>query len=138
MIVRLDKVITTLDGEPVTGDRGKPMTIGDAALLALTATAQNESPDGLEKFRRYELAKKLKMLLEVDLSPEEVAKLKERVGAIFNVVVVGRVWDALDGKEGPVDGPQFAVKDENGGENEKPQSALLPHDLGRRSRARLV
>jgi len=57
---------------------------------------QNES--GVDKVKKYELAKKVYIGGEVDLIAEEITLIKERIGDIFAPVIVGQVFDILEGK----------------------------------------
>jgi hypothetical protein len=99
MIVNLSAVLKDLDGKPLPPQDGKALKVGDACVFALVAVTQNDTADGGEKFKRWEIARKINGLLEVDLSVEEIAKCKELVGKTWSTVVVGAVWTALEGKE---------------------------------------
>lgn len=64
---------------------------------ALLANYESErSADGQEKYKRWELATKIKKDV-VNLSAEEVTKIKDLIGKAFAPSVVGPVYDILEG-----------------------------------------
>lgn len=52
---------------------------------------------GEEKYKRYQLANKIDVDGEVDLTIDELSTIKSLVGAGFSVYVVGSIWDILEG-----------------------------------------
>ena len=104
MKIRVDAVLKNHRGEPlkVSNETG-----AESATLASTvelALVQNRSPDhqtGAAKYRIYQLLQKLTGSGdEVDLPVEDIALLKELIGEFqgFGPVVVGAVYDALEGR----------------------------------------
>lgn len=96
----VDKEILTLTGKPVGEDGapltngGKPMTVGACIVNALMGDA---SGDGVAKANRYKLAVKLVSGGEVDLSPEDLVKIKESIGSSqYLPLVVGQVYAWTD------------------------------------------
>lgn len=89
--------------------RGKPViekektTLGDAAIKALMAITADEKPDGAESFKNYQLADKVHDNAECELTVEETAKIKERIGMVFGPAIVGPAYllieKAADKKE---------------------------------------
>lgn len=77
---------------------GAILTLGDICIEALLMTQANTQIDGKEKYKRYELAKALDGATEADLSAEDVTLIKKLVGDIYTPLVVGLVYDALEGK----------------------------------------
>lgn len=84
------------DGEPIK-EGEKPLTLGRAALMALTITLPDDANmTGEEKFKLGQLANRVYTDKPVDLSAEEIATLKKRIGKAFNSLVVFRAWPLLD------------------------------------------
>ena len=97
MLVKTDVVLKTLTGETMKDSDGKGEVI-DATLKlcicnALLSTVQNEK--GIDKVKKYDLAMKCYKNDEVELTPEEVSLIRERVGEIFSPIVVGQVFEVL-------------------------------------------
>ena len=88
-----------LDGEPMKDENGKTILLSVPCINSLLATAQNEQTEPIEKLTRWLLAQKLTMAKEViDLTIEEVAKIKELTGRYMPTLVMGSVWKLLEGK----------------------------------------
>ena len=45
----------------------------------------------------YFLAKKVSEGGEIELKSEEISKIKEKIGKYMGALIVGQVWDALEG-----------------------------------------
>lgn len=87
------------DGKIV--DTGTKLTLRKVCTEALMLNNPQESVDGEEKFKRYQLALKVNISVtdEVDLSTEEITKIKRLVGASYGTGVVGPAFDMLEKKE---------------------------------------
>lgn len=73
-----------------------PMTLGDAAVTALESPLTDDGTDGKKKFERDALARKVYNNAAAELSPEDVALIKERIGKFWNAPQVGAAWPLLD------------------------------------------
>lgn len=92
MKIKLNEHITDFAGEPIEG-----LSVGDAIINSLmTMLKGEENMDGKAKFELFALASKLHGKEEVDLSLDEAAKIKDRVGRIYTPLIVGRLWNVLD------------------------------------------
>ena len=98
MRIKLDTVITNLNGEPVFMDNEQKdqATIGKLVVEGLLAPDQQAS--GAEKMLRYKMAVRI-----VDLHPdnnvftvEEAAKIKDVIGRCYSPLIVGRVYEAIE------------------------------------------
>ena len=102
MKIDFSQTLSTLDGEQFTdnvGGKDVPVNLGKICIGALDATYQDETNlTGSEKYARFELIAKLKSASEVDVSSEDVTKLKTLIGKRYGVTVVGAAYDALEGK----------------------------------------
>ena len=90
--------IKQLDGEPMRKDDKQIFTLNDAVQNALLATYQDEpNLDGVEKSRRFWLAKKINdQRKDPPVTSDEIALIKKLIAKAFNPLVVGRAWDMLD------------------------------------------
>lgn len=95
------KTFKTRDGETIMlGDTGKPMTGFDACIISLDYTTKPIS--GEEKYKRYQLSKKVEMASSVDndFTVEELSFLKTVIGDYpFNPNQCGQLWDWIDQKD---------------------------------------
>jgi len=85
-------------GKPITDIvDGKPteFTLG-AALERAAMFGGNPQTTAQQKFEQYKLAQKLASSDHVELTAEEVSRLKELTGAMFTPIAVGAVWTALE------------------------------------------
>ena len=93
------KQLLGVDGVPLqNGDAHPqvPLTLGDAAVMALETQAQNETLTGLEKFKLDALARKIYKQKDVALTMDEIVTIKDRIGKIEPAIVVGASWSLLD------------------------------------------
>ncbi len=102
MKIDFDVVLKNIEGKVFKGvDDGaeKDLTLKDACIVVLTSDIPIEEPrpDGAEKFKRYELAVKLKTGGVIDIPSEEVAKVKRLIGLMCQVQLVGACYNALEG-----------------------------------------
>ena len=100
MKLALNQTIHNLDNQPIKdGPSNEELTVKAVCIFALSAVIQGENPSGQEKFDRHILAMKIKDADDpVDLTVEEIAKLKELVGRVptFGPTIVGPVYLALE------------------------------------------
>jgi len=76
-----------VDGQAV--DATVQMGIVNALLSAV------EKDKGVEKIKKYELAKKVYSNVEVDLNEDEIKLIKDRVGELYAPVIVGQIYELL-------------------------------------------
>ena len=97
MLVKVDSKLKALDGTVIVDNDGKgnavEATVRMALVNAILSPVQKET--GMEKVKKYELAKRIHDTDEVELSPEEIELIKDRVGEIYTPVVVGQVLELL-------------------------------------------
>lgn len=101
MKIKTDVVLKNLDGQVMKDNDGKgnavDATLKMAIVNAVLAPVQNEK--GTDKIKKYELAMKVHKNKEVDLAAEDISLIKERVGELFPPLIVGQVYNLLEGKE---------------------------------------
>ena len=101
MVIKVNTPLKTLGGEVMQDNDGKgnvmDATLKTVIVNALLSPVERES--GVEKMKKYELATRIyKSEDEVELSAEEITLIKARVGELFAPLVVGQVYNALEGK----------------------------------------
>lgn len=99
MKIDITTQILNLQGEPFkNGDNeDSPLTLRDVCITSLSSVIPKEDLDGVEKFKRYQLAQKIYSAhKEVTLTAEDISKIKELVGKIYNIPVVGAVYLLLE------------------------------------------
>ncbi len=75
-----------------------PLRLGDVVGVACLSPVEGDDKlSGQKKYDLFALAQKCAGD-SVDLSAEEIATLKERVGRVYAPLVVGRVFDLVDPK----------------------------------------
>ena len=101
MLIKVDTLLKTMDGQVM-----KDMVDGEAVDATLRMAMVNavlspiEKESGMDKVKKFNLAKKIHDAeSEVDLTVEEVSLVKERIGEVFPVLIVGQVFNLLEGKE---------------------------------------
>ena len=96
-ITGLDRVLVDLRGRELT-EGGEPFTLRAAVAGALLSQPSGENMTGQQKYRRYKLAFMIMEAQgEVELAAEDVAEIKTATGAVYLPLVVGQVWDLLEG-----------------------------------------
>jgi len=90
--VSFRKVEKTDNGEVET-----PVTVADAIQANLLA--ENQEATSSERYQCFQLAERLKRAEgEVEFSAEEIVLIKKITGRNPNPLIIGRIWDALEGK----------------------------------------
>ncbi len=104
MKVDVTQTLTALSGEAVRepaaedGEKGKEFTLRAACVNALMAVMEKDNNlSGEDKLKSFELAKRIQNDPEPDLTPEELTKIKDRVGKAYGPVIVGPVFTILNG-----------------------------------------
>ena len=100
LIVGLDRIVQTPDGNKVVDQQGKPLTYKD---LLFQACWEEPNPEvhkialsGQVKMKAYELSKVIKAADgEVELEPEDVVLLKELAAFGFNIPAYGVFMEFL-------------------------------------------
>jgi len=96
-ITGLDRALVDLRGRELIAE-GEPLTFRGAVAGALLSQPSGENLSGAKKYRRYRLARLVMDAQgEVELTAEDVAEIKQAVGEVYLPLVVGQVWDWLEG-----------------------------------------
>lgn len=102
MKINVNQTLKNLAGQPMKDQDGEGNVVDATLKLALVnaVLAPSQKESGVDKVRKYELARKIHVSDEVDLTAEEIALCKKAVGEVFpSPLIVGQVMDLLEGKE---------------------------------------
>lgn len=94
MKYQLATQLLNLDGSPIKGPTGDIITFKTVCVACLVQAQDKATEDKVAAFKlavKIETAKK-----EVELSAEEVSRIKRLVGETMPVVIVGRVHEILE------------------------------------------
>ena len=93
--------LVSFDGPLV--EAGKPITLKQMAILALSVAIPDEQGvGGDEKFKRYQLADRISQSTEaVEVTAEEIAKIKMLLGKGWGAMIVGPSYMLLEGGSVP-------------------------------------
>jgi hypothetical protein len=102
MKVDTTQVLKTLDGQVMKDNDGQGNAVDATLKMALVnsilSPVQKES--GIDKVKKFNLAQRVYKDDEVELTAEDITLIKERVGETFAPIIVGQVWNILEGKNG--------------------------------------
>ena len=98
MKINVDETLKTLDGQTMMDNDGNGNAVEASlkTLLVNAVLAPTKDEKGVDKVRKYELAKLIFKGGEVDLTAEDITLIKKQVGENFAPIVVGQVWDILE------------------------------------------
>jgi hypothetical protein len=86
-----------IDGKPIVPEKdAPPLTLGDVAASALTATFKDENPSGQDKVKRWALALRVHNAKDAELTVDDVKTIKDMIGKAYGPVIVGPSWAILD------------------------------------------
>jgi len=81
----------------------RPITLRDLCCAALTNATPGETLQGTEKMRRFTLAQRIYTDDVAELLADDIVLLKKIIDTLYNVVIVGAAWTALE--EGETSAP---------------------------------
>lgn len=96
MLVKVDVSLKTLDGKTMkdnVGGQAEDATVRMVIVNSVLAPVQSEK--GVDKVKKYELAKRIFKENEVDLNEDEIKLIKDAVGENFAPIVVGQIYELL-------------------------------------------
>lgn len=100
MKIDVTQKIIGVDGiKPLENIENKcDLTLRDVCINAILAPDEKQR-DGKKKFEDFEIFVKLRdAKKEVDLSSEEISRIKEKAVFALGVLVMGQVWSMLEKK----------------------------------------
>ena len=97
MKVKVNNQLNDVEGQPLQGEKGRTLTMRDVCINSLLTPVQGD--DEKAKWEKYEIFKKLRDAKdEVELKLEELNVVKKAVGKIQSQLLMGQVWEMLEGK----------------------------------------
>ena len=102
MKIDVTQNLAALDGSLITDgtEENKPVLLKTVLVNALMASLEDDkNQTGEDKLKNWTLSKDIHDGTELDLTPEQLSKLKERVGKVYTTAVVGPVFNILNGSE---------------------------------------
>ena len=91
-----DTVLVGVTGKPLK-DADGPLTLKGAATNALVVTLESDKNSlGPDKFRRWELARRINENPKILVKTEEISIIKERIGIAYGPDVVGPSWELIE------------------------------------------
>ncbi len=98
MKVDMTQTLITIDGKPLTDADDKAVTLQTVCINALLATLDvDKNLSGEDKMAAHTLATRIHGEAEPNLEPEDLTKLKERIGKMYGPAVVGPAYAILNG-----------------------------------------
>jgi len=95
------RILKTIDGKNLKKEDDLDVSVRDVMLNSLLANFPDEQGlAGEEKVKRYILATKIHNDSNPDLSIEELSLIKGLVGKMYSALIVGQMWEILEGKDG--------------------------------------
>jgi hypothetical protein len=92
------KVINILTGKVFINEDKTEITLKNVACVALFSNLQDEIIDGEEKLKRYDLGTRIIKNPKIELTAEEVVKIKELISKTYTTIIVGKVFEMIEGK----------------------------------------
>lgn len=106
MKINVNQVLKNFNGsvlkEAIPGGGTEEITLGVVCTNAALSFNPQKPVPGTEKIKGYEIARKIyiaKESGEVELTAEEISYLKRYIGELFAPIVVGLVYELLEGKK---------------------------------------
>jgi len=96
MLVKVNVPLLTMDSQVMKDSvdgQAVDATVQTAIVNAVLSPVQKES--GIDKVKKYELAKRIYASDEVDLNEDEIKMIKDAVGENFAPIVVGQIYELL-------------------------------------------
>lgn len=78
------------------------LRLGDVCVNALMATLQDDNSDGIQKLKRFNLARKIKGRVDEDYQAVQInsknkTMILDMAGKVYSTMIYGRLHEALEG-----------------------------------------
>jgi hypothetical protein len=100
MKVNFSAPMVDLDGKPILqgAEGSEPAQLKHVALIALGNASDPKQPDdAAKKMRCFDLMVKIANGGELELTPEDAALIKEKIGIGYPPLIMGRAFEHLNG-----------------------------------------
>lgn len=98
MKINFNIELKDMDGKPIMETKDKPLLLDKVCVNAVLSEIPDEKTTGEQKLQRFQLAKKIYGAGEIDVTAEEIVLLKDKIGKLYLPLVVGQVFEILEGK----------------------------------------
>ena len=102
-MIDFDAPILDMDDQPIKGEDDRVMRIGEAAVNSLMAALPDDKSDGVQKLKRYNLARKIKGSADdeeyprVHLSSKQKTLVLGQAEQLWSTLIYSRIHEALEG-----------------------------------------
>jgi len=99
MKIKLDQKIMSVDGIKALSNQETKcdMTLKDVCINSILQPEKDDT--GIQKMEAYELFVKLRNCqTEIELTAEEIAQIKKKIGLIYMPLILGQAFNMLEGK----------------------------------------
>lgn len=101
MKINFTQLLHGLDDKPIKDEKDADVLLSTPCVNSLLATSQNEQLEPVEKLARWILAQKITQAKgPIELTIEEVAKIKDLTGKYMPTLVMGSIWQILESANG--------------------------------------
>ena len=102
-MIDFDAPILDMNDAPVVSEEGATMRVGEACVNSLMAAIPDDKSDGVQKLKRYNLARKIKGSSDdeeypkVHLTSKQKTLILSQAEQILSVLIYSRINEALEG-----------------------------------------
>jgi len=103
-LIDFEASVLDMDDAPIlVDDSTTPMKIGEACVNSLMASIPEDKSDGVEKLKRYNLARKIKGSADeeaypaVSLNSKQKTLILSQAEQIWSALIYSRIHEALEG-----------------------------------------
>ena len=93
------EVIKDFKGEPIKNEKGQEVTARDIISIVLNMEDNDHRLTAEKKNQAFQIGIKLWQDKEIDLTVEQAAFIKERVGYFYSPIIYGRICELIEGKK---------------------------------------
>lgn len=101
--IYVNQKLQCFDKDEALADADGPIGLSRVLINALFASAPGDNTTGEKKFKLYLLAQRIKEAAgasgSCDLLAEDISLLKEQVGKLYPPLIVGQVFNMLEGAQ---------------------------------------
>ena len=106
-MINFSAPVLDMDDTPVRGEDGSIMRIGEVVVNSLMAALPDDKSDGIQKLKRYNLARTIKGSSEdeeypsVHLNSKQKTLILGQAEQLWSVLIYSRIHEALEGETSP-------------------------------------
>jgi hypothetical protein len=98
MKIKINQVLTGIDGQNAIIENGKPLTLKDIVISAVLTPMQDD--DQKRKFEKWDLFKKVRdsQTEDINFTSEEIVLIKAGIGKIHPPLIMGQTFEMMEGE----------------------------------------